>query len=121
MGSTIGIWLPFLYNYICNLDSYELKDVNLSICMYAVPMIYSVCSDMVVFAELTKKQRSLYQSILVIMSFISLIHILLIYNNWPMCSTIMSVIQIIGVMVFYWYQLSEDKFEEHDSPLGGKV
>lgn len=116
LGSTFGIWVPILF------APFELDSFNLSISMYAVPMILSCCSEPLIVQEANKRKRIIYVSAIVLVFFVCLVHIALITRNFPVLSTIISAFVIVGVLWFYWYQCDSSKLENNNSaPMGGQI
>lgn len=116
LGSTFGIWVPILF------APFDLANFNLSISMYAVPMILSCCSEPLIVQEASKRNRIIYVSAIVLVFFICLVHISLITKGFPILSTTLSAFVIIGVLTFYWCQCDSSKLENNSSaPMGGQI
>lgn len=116
LGSTFGIWVPILFT------PFTLDNFNLSISMYAVPMILSCCSEPLIIQEADKRKRIIYVSAIVLVFFVCLVHISLITKDFPILSTILSAIVIICVLGFYWCQCDSSKLENNNSaPMGGQI
>lgn len=113
-GSTFGIWVPLLFT------KFQLNNFNLSVSMYAVPMILSCCSEPLITQEYDKRKKIIYICAIVGVFFVCLIHISLINKCNDFWSTLVSVILMIIILTFYWTQCDSKKLESNGtSSMGG--
>ncbi|MDN5554511.1 hypothetical protein [Prevotella sp.] len=119
--TTMGIWMPPAFCYLCNNGCYYIKDWNMAILMYAIPTFFTIQSDSVIFEDLSVNKKIVTVGLLAIAFIVSIFQILLILNEWIIISSIASVIIFLVVMICYWNHLDDSKFEDIESVLGGKM